>query len=93
MSFFKKLFGGGTPAPEKAAEAIEHNGFIIRATPYAEGGQYQMCGVIEKEIDGEMKSHRFIRAEKFPSKSEAEEFTVQKAKQIVDQMGARIFKS
>lgn len=92
MSFFKKLFGGGGSASDAvAAEPIEYNGFTIRPAPYAEGGQFQMCGVIEKEINGALKSHRFIRAEKFPGKPEADEFTIQKAKQIIDQMGDRIF--
>ena len=91
MSFLKKLFGGAPSAPEKQAEAIDYHGFTIRATPYSEGGQYQLCGVIEKNIDGELKSHRFVRAEKFPGQGEAEEFTIVKAKQMIDQMGIRLF--
>lgn len=92
MSFFKKLFGSGSAEPEKPAPSVEYNGFLIRATPYAEGGQYQLCGVIEKDIGGETKSHRLIRAEKFGSRAEAEEFTLIKARQVIDQMGERIFK-
>ncbi|MGL4494735.1 MAG: HlyU family transcriptional regulator [Beijerinckiaceae bacterium] len=92
MSFLKKLFGGGSAKAEPEATAVEHNGFTIRATPYAEGGQYQLCGVIEKEVGGEVKTHRFVRAEKFPGRAEAEEFTVQKARQIIDQMGERLFR-
>ena len=61
MSFFKKLFGRGAPALEPPAPTSEHEGFIIHATPYQAEGQWQMCGVIEKEVDGELKSHRFIR--------------------------------
>ncbi|MGL4323642.1 MAG: HlyU family transcriptional regulator [Beijerinckiaceae bacterium] len=91
MSFFKKMFGGGSVEPEKPAPSVDYNGFTIRATPYSEGGQYQLCGVIEKNIDGELKSHRFVRAEKFPGQGEAEEFTIVKAKQMIDQMGMRLF--
>ncbi len=38
MSFFKKLFGGGSSAPAEEAPAAseEHAGFTIRATPYQE---------------------------------------------------------
>src|SRR5690349_12868498 len=55
MSFFKSLFGGRKAEEEKPAgpvKSIEHNGFTIHATPYQDGGQYQLCGVIEKVIDG-----------------------------------------
>jgi hypothetical protein len=50
-----------------------------------------MCGVIEKEIDGVTKSHRFVRADRFAGREEAEQFTLSKARQIVDQNGDRIF--
>jgi hypothetical protein len=96
MSFLKKLFGGGKPADaaESAPAATgEHQGFAIKATPYQEQGQWQMCGVIEKEIGGELKSHRFVRADRFPDQSQAAEFTLAKARQIVDQMGERMFGS
>jgi hypothetical protein len=93
MSFFKKLFGLGSTHETDSAPAatVEHNGFALAATPYSEGGQWQMCGEISKEIDGEMKSHRFIRADKFGSKDEAAEWTLVKARQIVDQMGEKLF--
>jgi hypothetical protein len=93
MSFLRKLFGGGSGAKAEAAPAatVEHGGFTIKATPYQEGGQWQMCGVIEKEIGGELKTHRFIRADRFPDKEQAAEFTMAKARQIVDQMGERVF--
>ena len=94
MSFFKKLFGGGV-TPEKAAPgpvaSAEHDGFTIHATPYEEQGQWQMCGVIEKDIAGERKSHRFVRADRFPTREQAGEFTISKARQIIDQMGERVF--
>jgi hypothetical protein len=93
MSFFKKLFGGGASAPAEAGPAAtaEHAGFAIKATPYEDAGQWQMCGVIEKEIGGELKSHRFVRADRFPSRDQAAEFTLSKARQIIDQMGERVF--
>jgi hypothetical protein len=95
MSFFKKLFGGGdsaTKAEPPPAATAEHAGFRIMATPYQDGGQWQMCGVIEKEIGGEVKSHRFVRADRFPDKEQAAEFTLAKARQIIDQMGDRVFR-
>jgi hypothetical protein len=95
MSFLKKLFGGGGKTADNAnpapAATAEHEGFTIKATPYQEQGQWQMCGVIEKEIGGELKSHRFVRADRFPEQGQAAEFTLAKARQIIDQMGERLF--
>ena len=94
MSFWKSLFGGGpdkpTGPPKPVREAI-HNGFCIEATPYAEAGQFQVAGVISKEIDGAMKQHRFVRADRFGSLGEAADFTITKARQIIDQQGDKLF--
>ena len=65
MSFFKSLFGGRKAEEEKPAgpvKSIEHNGFTIHATPYQDGGQYQLCGVIEKVVDGETNRRPRYRA-------------------------------
>lgn len=93
MSFLKSLFGRSAPsAPaEKRAEPVEYKGFIIRAAPFQSEGQYQTAGVIEKEIDGVRKEHRFIRADRIASYEDAVEFTLRKARQIVDQVGERMF--
>jgi hypothetical protein len=92
MSFLKRLFGGGgSAAPEAPPKGESYAGYMISATPYQENGQWQMCGVIEKEIGGVMKSHRFVRADRFAGREEAEQFTLSKARQIVDQNGDRIF--
>ena len=47
--------------------------------------------MITREIDGEIKSHRFIRADRFPSLDDATETTIRKAKQVIDEQGDRIF--
>jgi len=93
MSFLKKLFGGGSggAAPEKPGKSAEHKGFTITAAPYSEGGQYQTCGVIAKEIGGEKKEYRFVRADRFASQDEAAEFSLSKGRQIVDEQGERLF--
>ena len=91
MSFLKSLFGGGKPKAETPAKSVEHKGFIIRATPYSDGGQFQTCGVVAKEIDGVIKEHRFIRADRFASREEAEDFALRKGRQIVDEQGERLF--
>jgi hypothetical protein len=95
-SFLKQLFGrlaggSGGGGAEQAGEAVEYNGYQIRPTPFSEGGQYQTAGVIEKTTDAGTKSHRFIRAEKHPTREDAEAFSITKGKQIVDEQGDRIF--
>ncbi|AMJ60720.1 HlyU family transcriptional regulator [Bosea sp. PAMC 26642] len=93
MSFLKSLFGRkGPAAPAGPLKTLDHNGYTIHATPYQEGGQYQLCGVIEKEIDGEVMSHRFVRADRFPGADEAADFTLVKAQQIIEQQGDTLFK-
>lgn len=93
MSFFKKLFGGSKreDATPLKGPTLDYEGFLIRATPFPEGGQFQLCGIIEKEIDGEMKQHRFIRADKFPSAEDAGQFALTKGRQIIDEQGEKIF--
>lgn len=93
MSFWKTLFGGSGNGgkQEPAEEPVEHNGFTIRATPFSEGGQYQTCGIISKEIGGEMKEHKFIRADRFASREDAVEVTLRKARRMIDEQGDRIF--
>jgi hypothetical protein len=92
MSFFRKLFGGGAKAEADASgPSEEHAGFTITATPYEANGRWQLCGVISRETDGATKEHRFVRADTFASRTEAEAMTLFKARQIIDQMGGRIF--
>ena len=91
MSFFKKLFGGGGAAAEdKPVKSAEHKGFTIEARPYKEGGQFQLAGVISKEIDGVRKEHRFVRADRFTSIDEAAEIALVKGRQIIDEQGERL---
>lgn len=86
-----RLTGGAGAAAEVEAEPVEYKGYRIRAAPFADGGQFQTAGTIEKEIGGELKQHRFIRAEKHASRDDAESFSITKAQQIVDQQGDRMF--
>lgn len=96
-SFLKSLWnqvtggGGAGPAAPAEAEAIEYNGYRIVAAPFPDGGQFQTAGRIEKEIGGVVKEHKFIRAEKHPSRDDAVSFSVTKGKQICDQQGDRMF--
>ena len=92
MSFLKKLFGGAHAGGVDGGEPVEHKGYLIRATPYQEGGQYQTCGVITKEIGGETKEHRFVRADKTTSPEDAIAISLRKGRQIIDEQGDAIFR-
>ncbi|HEV8679706.1 MAG TPA: HlyU family transcriptional regulator [Stellaceae bacterium] len=85
-----RMFGGD--AGEVEGEAIEYEGYRVRPTPYRRGSEFQTCGVIEKEIGGEVKQHRFVRAEMHPSREAAIEFSLAKARQIIDEQGERMFR-
>jgi hypothetical protein len=94
MSFLKRLFGGGSEASkasDTAVKEIEHNGFRIRATPFKEGGQFQTCGIISKEIGGIVKEYRFIRADRFASLDDAVDVSFKKGKQLIEEQGESIF--
>lgn len=94
MSFLKRLFGGGSEASkasDTAVKEIEHNGFRIRATPFKEGGQFQTCGIISKEIGGLVKEYRFIRADRFASLDDAVDVSFKKGKQLIEEQGESIF--
>lgn len=91
MSFFKKLFGGGAAKEEGALKKAEHKGFTIEARPYANGGQFQLAGLIWKDVDGARKEYKFIRADKFTDQNEAADFALNKGRQIIDEQGDRMF--
>jgi hypothetical protein len=90
-SIFGRLFGGGGGDDTASGPSIDYKGFTIRAAPYANKGQYQTAGFIEKEIGGEVKQHRFVRADLHPSRDQATEFSLLKGQQIIDEQGDRIF--
>jgi len=94
MSFWSALFGPRAAATtEKVSDPVEYKGYVIRAAPYMNNGHYQTAGIIEREVGGERREHRFIRADAYVSYDEAVNFTLNKARQIIDLQGERIFDS
>jgi hypothetical protein len=94
MSFLKKLFGGGAAKPEEkpaGAEPVHHKGFDIIADPIREGSVYRIAARIEKDVDGERRSQRMVRADTTNILEEAVETSVFKAKQVIDQQGEGLF--
>lgn len=91
---WKRLVGGsgsGGTAAEPPGEAVEYNGYRIRAVPYLADGQYQTAGTIEKDFPSGVKQHRFVRADRHVGKDAAVDFSIAKARQIIDQQGDRMF--
>jgi hypothetical protein len=95
LGFWKNLFGGGSGEPKVAAPAPgeEYKGFTIRPTPMQVGGEFQLAGEIEKEIDGERKVYKFVRADRMTSRDDAVSMALAKGRLIVDEQGASMFQS
>jgi hypothetical protein len=96
MSLLKKLFGGGKGSSEAAdaapaAEATEYNGFSIHPAPRRQGSTWLTAGRITKAFPEGVKEHQYIRADTYADRDDAIAFCIQKAKQIIDEQGDRIF--
>ena len=98
MSFWKNLFGGGggssaSKSIEPAVVAEEaYKGFTVKSLIMPVGSEYQLAGLIEKEIDGELKSYKFVRADRFSSKEDVVSFALAKGRQIIDEQGEGIYR-
>ena len=95
MSFLKKLFGGAgadtAPAGDKVLGEEDYKGFRIKAIEMRAGSEYQLAGLIEKEIEGASRTHRFIRADRMSSREDLVALALSKGRQIVDEQGAGLF--
>jgi hypothetical protein len=85
MSLFSKLFGGAAAAPP---EPELYKGFAIRPTPQKDSSGWRIAARIEKDGQG----HDLIRADVLNTKEAAEEASLSKAKQVIDEQGARLFR-
>ncbi len=92
-SFFSKLFGGaGAKAvvPEKS-DPVSYEGLTLQAAPQPEGSQWRLAGVITQETESGLLERHYVRADLFTSRDEAEDFSIRKGKQIIDEQGLRLF--
>jgi len=92
MSLFSKLFGGGAKRDGRAALSETYKDFQITAAPQQDEGGYRIGARIEKEVGGEVKVHRLVRADTVRGLDEAEAFSIRKAKQVIDEQGEAIFR-
>lgn len=85
MSILSKLFGGGAQTP--AATAETYKDFSILPVPQKDGGGWRIAAEITK---GD-RTHHLIRADVVEGKDAADDASVRKAKQMIDEQGDRLF--
>ena len=90
MSLLSRLFGGGKNTA-KTESAVEYEGFRIVPTPRSEGNVYRIAARVEVEVDGEGKTHDFVRADTLNDYEAACDASVRKAKQVIDEQGKALF--
>ena len=92
---FRWLTGGGGEDAGAAAgplePAVEYNGYTIQPAPRRQRGQWLTAGVISKETPEGLKSQHFVRAETHAGAEQANEFSITKARQIIDERGDQLF--
>ena len=91
MKFLRGLVGGGEQAGP-AREAVEYKGFCIVPSPRKTSGGWTTEGTIRRAHDEDGPGEHFIRADVLMSEDEAVEYSVTKAKKIIDEQGDRLLK-
>ena len=56
------------------------------------GSEYQLAGTIEKDVGGELKTYKFIRADRMSSKDDLIALALSKGRQIIDEQGDGIYR-
>ena len=87
-----KFLLGGAGATATPAEPVDYKGFTIEAMPLDEDGKYRTAGFISGELDGETKRIQFIRADQNADRQLAIDHSIAKARQIIDEQGAKLLK-
>ncbi len=91
MKFLRGL--GGNKAEEAVKhETVEYKGFSIVPTPRKTQGGWTTEGTISKPAGENLRSEHFIRADVLMSEDEAVDYSVAKARKIIDEQGERLFK-
>jgi hypothetical protein len=91
----KRLFGGAggatAPAGPDRSKAVEYKGYTIIPAPRPHGGQYLTAAIIEKPGAEAPRVHELVRADTHGTPDDAAAFAIQKAKQVIDEQGDRLF--
>lgn len=78
----------GSPDSVSREQAIEYQGCTIVPTPRKGANGWTTEGDIEQEVDGEVHSEHFIRAEAHTDREQAINHSIAKAKRIIDEQMA-----
>lgn len=94
MSLFSRLFGSGRDSGAESApahEPVAYKGFTIHPGPLKEGGSWRVAARIEKELEGEVRSHDLIRADMVSDPDQAVAESTRKAQRLIDERGDALF--
>ena len=86
-NLFKSLISGAGVDAQTTADPVDYKGLQIEAAPIYEGGKYRTAGFISGDRDGETRRVQFIRADQHGDRQAAEEHSINKARQIIDEQG------
>lgn len=89
MSWFTKVFGGGSSHEGPVAE--DYNGFQIYVEPLKDGTKYRIAARIERVVEDKIMVHHLIRADTLESYDATVEASRLKAQQVIDEQGMRLF--
>ena len=87
FDFLKKHFGsekdsGGTDSRQ---QAVAHEGYTIVPMPKQHKDGWTTEGQIERDVDGEIESRHFIRAETHMERDQAISHTIMKGRRNIDE--------
>ena len=91
MKFLRGLSGSGSKEPARH-DAVDYKGFSIVPTPRQVTGGWTTEGIISMGSGEDARSEHFIRADMLMSEEDAVDYSVTKAKKIIDELGERLFK-
>lgn len=92
FEFLRKLVSGAPGETPAAADPVSYNGFQIVPMPHKSEAGWRVQAIISKELEGELKTHEFIRADTIGDRDGAIEMTISKAKRTIDEQGERLFR-
>jgi hypothetical protein len=92
LKLLKKLFSGPAGAAAPPSDPMEYEGYSVVATPRQVSGGWSTEGTISKEVDGELRQSRFIRADTCMSREDAVQMAFRKARTIIEEQGERMFR-
>jgi len=93
FGLLRRIFGGDASAGGETAagEPVTYQGFTITPEPYRHQGQWQLAARITKEVGGETREHRLVRADLVSDPEEARRHAVMKAQRLIDERGDGVF--